>query len=157
MTAIKLYSDDNRDVLPGRLPSELHHSPYLIMAITFFWHSLPPPSSFPGGSDIRICLQCETWVQSLGWKIPWRRERLPTPVFWPWEFHGLYSPWVRGGHHWVTFTHSLPLLGVRGPLFPRKPQVVIRFRARPFKLPKIKTHFGHLLVTYFSVGLFSSQ
>ena len=26
-------------------------------------------------------------------KIPWRRERLPTPVFWPGEFQGLYSPW----------------------------------------------------------------
>ena len=26
-------------------------------------------------------------------KIPWRRESLPTPVFWPGEFHGLYSPW----------------------------------------------------------------
>ena len=30
-------------------------------------------------------------------KIPWRRERLPTPVptpvFWPGEFRGLYSPW----------------------------------------------------------------
>ena len=25
-------------------------------------------------------------------KIPWRRQRLPTPVFWPGEFHGLYSP-----------------------------------------------------------------
>ena len=24
-------------------------------------------------------------------KILWRRERLPTPVFWPGEFHGLYS------------------------------------------------------------------
>ena len=32
----------------------------------------------------------ETWVPSLG-----RRERLPTPVFWPAEFHGLYSPWSR--------------------------------------------------------------
>ena len=28
-------------------------------------------------------------------KIPWRRERLPSPVFWPGEFHGLYSPWSR--------------------------------------------------------------
>ena len=37
----------------------------------------------------------ETWVQSLGWEEPWRRERLPTPVFWPGEFHGLYSPWGR--------------------------------------------------------------
>jgi len=26
-------------------------------------------------------------------RSPWRRERLPTPVFWPGEFHGLYSPW----------------------------------------------------------------
>ena len=24
-------------------------------------------------------------------KIPWRRERLPTQVFWPGELHGLYS------------------------------------------------------------------
>ena len=31
-------------------------------------------------------------VPGLG-KIPWRRERLPTPVFWPGEFHGLCSPW----------------------------------------------------------------
>ena len=37
----------------------------------------------------------ETWVPSDPWieKSPWRRERLPTPVFWPGEFHGLYSPW----------------------------------------------------------------
>ena len=25
-------------------------------------------------------------------KIPWRREKLPTPAFWAGEFHGLYSP-----------------------------------------------------------------
>ena len=28
----------------------------------------------------------ETWVWTL--KIPWRREQLPTPVFWPGEVHG---------------------------------------------------------------------
>ena len=28
-------------------------------------------------------------------KITWRRERLLTLVFWPREFHGLYSPWGR--------------------------------------------------------------
>ena len=27
-------------------------------------------------------------------EIPWRRERLPTPVFWPREFHRRYSPWA---------------------------------------------------------------
>ena len=32
--------------------------------------------------------QVSSWVG----KIPWRRERLHTPVFWPGEFHGLYSP-----------------------------------------------------------------
>ena len=35
----------------------------------------------------------ETWVRFLGWEDPWRRGRLPTPVFWPGEFHGLCSPW----------------------------------------------------------------
>ena len=42
----------------------------------------------------------ETYVQSLGWKIPWRRAWQPTPVFLPGEFHGRrslagYSPWGR--------------------------------------------------------------
>ena len=32
-------------------------------------------------------------------KIPWRRERLSTPVFWPGEFHGLYSLWGRRVRH----------------------------------------------------------
>ena len=27
-------------------------------------------------------------------KIPWSSERFPTLVFWPREFHGLYTPWV---------------------------------------------------------------
>ena len=60
---------------------------------------------FPGGLVVRglplwlswwrICLQCgkpgfDSWVG----KIPWRRERIPTPVFWPGEFQGL-SPWGR--------------------------------------------------------------
>ena len=31
----------------------------------------------------------ETWVYLWVGKIPWRRERLPTPVFWPGEF----NPW----------------------------------------------------------------
>ena len=37
----------------------------------------------------------EAWVYPWVGKIPWRRERLPTPVFWPGEFHGLCSPWGR--------------------------------------------------------------
>ena len=35
----------------------------------------------------------ETWLNPWVGKIPWRREKLPTPVFWPGKFHGLHSPW----------------------------------------------------------------
>ena len=31
----------------------------------------------------------DTWVRYLGWKIPWRMERLPTPVYSPGELHRL--------------------------------------------------------------------
>ena len=33
---------------------------------------------------------------------------LPTPVFWPGEFHGLFRPWgsQRVAHDWVTFTFT---------------------------------------------------
>ena len=33
----------------------------------------------------------ETWFNPWVGKTPWRREGLPTPVFWPDELHGLYS------------------------------------------------------------------
>ena len=45
----------------------------------------------------------ETWVRSLGWEDPLKKGIvLPTPVFWPGEFHGLYSPC---GHS-ATFTFT---------------------------------------------------
>ena len=42
----------------------------------------------------------KTWVQSLGWKIPWRRAWRLTPVFLPGKSHRQrslvgYSPWGR--------------------------------------------------------------
>ena len=45
-------------------------------------------------------------------KIPWRREQLPIPVFWPGEFHGQsslvgYSPW---DHKELDMTEQLSLL-----------------------------------------------
>ena len=36
----------------------------------------------------------ETWVDPWVGKSPWRREWLPTLVFWPGEFHGLF--------HWIA-------------------------------------------------------
>ena len=48
----------------------------------------------------------ETWVPSLGWEDSQRRERLPTSVFWPGEFHGLYRPW---DHKELDMTEELSL------------------------------------------------
>ena len=56
----------------------------------------------------------ETWVQPLGWEDALEKGRLPTPVFWPGEFHGLYSIW---GHKESDMTEQLSLhftsMGVR--------------------------------------------
>ena len=38
-------------------------------------------------------LDCRPGFNPWVGKIPWRRERLPNPVFSPGDFHGLYSPW----------------------------------------------------------------
>ena len=54
-------------------------------------------------------------IPELG-RSPWRRERQPTSVFWPGEFHGLYSPWgskesgttERLSLHFTTPASSLP-------------------------------------------------
>ena len=53
-----------------------------------------PPAMWRPGFD--------PWVG----KIPWRRERLSTPVFWPGEFNGLHSPW---GHKESDTTEQLSL------------------------------------------------
>ena len=63
----------------GRCSGEGNSSP-----LQYFWAS-------PVAQQWRIRLQCrrpgfDPWVG----KMPWRRERLPTPVFWPRGFHGLY-------------------------------------------------------------------
>ena len=46
----------------------------------------------------------DSWV----WKIPWRRERLPTLVFWPGEFHGLYMT-MEWGHKESDTTERVSL------------------------------------------------
>ena len=70
---------------------------------------------------LKNCLQCgrpgfDPWVG----KIPWRREQLPTPVFWAWEFHGLYSP---RGRRELDTTEQLSLTlhyKVMSPLVPSR-------------------------------------
>ena len=43
-------------------------------------------------------------------KRSWTRERLPTPVFWPGEFHGVYGP---RGHKESDMTERISLIYVR--------------------------------------------
>ena len=70
----------------------------------------------------RIHLQCGrpefcSWVT----KILRRRERLPTPLFWPGEFHGLCSPWGRreedGTPQLPVSLHFEYFSGCAGPYF----------------------------------------
>ena len=58
----------------------------------------------------------ETWVRSLSWEDPRKRERLPTPVFWPGEFQGLHSPWGRKELETTepTFTFTELCKGTKG-------------------------------------------
>ena len=51
-----------------------------------YWASFPGSSA---GKESAWRCGIDSWVG----KILWRREWVPTPVFWPGEFHGLYSPW----------------------------------------------------------------
>ena len=49
----------------------------------------------------------ETWVWSCVGRILWRRERLPSPVFWPGEFYGLQPVGLqRVRYNWATCTFT---------------------------------------------------
>ena len=82
------------------------------------------PLGFPSGSVVknlsanagnaRDACRFDPWVR----KIPWRRKRLPTQVFWPGEFHGLYSPWVEKAMapHSSTLAWKIPWMEEPGRL-----------------------------------------
>ena len=64
-----------------------------------------PLQGFPGGSAGKESACNAGSIPGLE-GFPWRRERLPTPVFRPGEFQGLYSPW---GHKESHMTEQLSL------------------------------------------------
>ena len=60
----------------------------------------------------RLPTMPQTQVQSLGWKISWRRKWKPTPVFLPVKSHGwrslvAYSPWGCKESDTTEWLHSL--------------------------------------------------
>ena len=102
---------------------------YIFMIMGFYTYCF---SSFSVGKESakkkkkkRICLpwrrpEFHSWVR----KIPWRREWLPAPVFFPGEFHGQrslvsYSPWGRKESDMtepLTHTHACCYPGTIFPL-----------------------------------------
>ena len=57
--------------------------------------NLPAVLCRQGSYRVPPCLQGDLGsIPGLG-QSPGEGERLPTPVFWPGEFHGLYSLWGR--------------------------------------------------------------
>ena len=66
--------------LKPRMAPTLSRILFLILGLQRFWVSM---WACQGGMFTKIPRS----------SYPWRSERLPTPVFWPGEFHGLYSPW----------------------------------------------------------------
>ena len=105
-------------------------------------------------------------IPGLG-RFPWRRESLPTPVFRPGEFHGLYSPWGRKESEWHalwTLKLIFSCLWKRGPfgLFLCWPRGKNGGRITTEPVPGFSvsgTHFLSLtraVRTYFSPFLVSS-
>ena len=92
----------------------------LLKAFRLFW-------GFPCGSPGKESAHNAGDLGPIPWigKIPWRREKLPTPVFWPGEFHGLYSPWARKQSdttEWSSY-HTFPSNTL---LWPDTPPSVLR-------------------------------
>ena len=86
----------------GSIPG-LGRSPGERLPTPVFWprefHGLNSPWGHKESdtSELLSVLLSKGPYQLISYKYWWkeRRERLPTPVFWPREFHGLNSPWGR--------------------------------------------------------------
>jgi len=76
---------------PGLIPrSRLSTGEGIGYPLQYYWVSLVP--QLVKNPPLR-CRRCglDPWVG----KMPWRRERLPTPVFWPGEVHGVTKSQTR--------------------------------------------------------------
>ena len=90
---------------------------------------------FPGDSAGKeSACNAETWVYPWVGKIPWGRERLPTPVFWPGEFHGLYGPW---GHKESDTTERFSLTQLFSTI---GSCLCILYRIATSAIPKLSVH-----------------
>ena len=101
---------------PEDLCSPSQGNSHLLRLLHWQADSLPLALGFPVAQLVNNPPACrrpgfDPWVG----KIPWRREWLPTPVFWPAEFHELCSPW---GRKEPDTTERLSLTSLSLPLAP---------------------------------------
>ena len=68
----------------------------------------PSPSAFSIVAQLvkNLPVMQETRVRSSGWEDPLEKGKATHCIFWPGEFHGLYSPW---GHKESAMTEQLSL------------------------------------------------
>ena len=91
-------------------------------------------------------------------KVPWRRARLPIPVFWPGEFHGLYSALDRKEldmTEWLSLHFTSCINSSHKPL-----ELLLLFPIMTFKIPvkqsECKTPLDFVLFSRFFKFLPSS-
>ena len=83
-------------------------------------------------------------------KIPWRRERLPTPLFWPGEFLGLYNPWDFPGKNTGVGCHAL-LQGIF-PTHGSNPGLLLGRGILPTWEAEATIRTGHGTTDWFQIG-----
>ena len=68
------------------------------------WHTLLGFHCGSAGKESACHVGDLGLVPGLG-RSPWRRERLPNPVLWPGEVHGVAKSWTRLNDFCFHFTH----------------------------------------------------
>ena len=122
------------------------------------WCSYKTLASVPV-SSLGVCSVMSSWVG----KIPWRRERLSTPVFWPGEFQGVVQESdtterlsLSLSHVWLFATPwtvcSLPGSSVHGILQARILEWVAVSSSRESSPPRDRTN-----ISWFAGRIFTTE
>jgi len=90
ITAVVFYSGN---MLYESIESNFYISEMFSLFLHVVLHFYGFPSSTAGKESACSAGDLGS-IPRLG-RFPWGRERLPTPAFWPQEFHGLHSSWGR--------------------------------------------------------------
>ena len=144
---------------PHRSPAVAPPVPETPRAVSYLNLTTAPPRTSLVAKTVK-CLSAmrETWVQSLGLKIPWRRKQQPTPVLLPRKSHGRRSL-VQATVHGVAKSRArlsdFPSPLLHSPSYTQGAGVSERF-ASPLLHGRAQTQAlsDHVLFFYTLVGYF---